>query len=169
MYTYLHQASVSKKHSRSVIVTMRVRRQAKHYAIHFRCCYGDGKTAFWVFSNLLHDPRAYVAVEIAFPTHVLFSTASSRQGEARIGVAKHGWGVSRASCSRNTDSATREERTAPNSTYRGSFKSALGYAKDPMVPIIGRIVGNGSSGFEELKETWRTGVSLMIEWMVCRS
>ena len=38
-----------------------------------------------------------------------------------------------------------------------------------MVPIIGRMVGNGSSGSEELKETWTTGVSLMIEWMVCRS
>lgn len=62
-----------------------------------------------------------------------------------------------------------KEGVAPYSTYRGSFKSALGYAKDPMVPIIGRMVGKGSSGSEELKEMWRTGVSLMIEWMVCRS
>ena len=83
MYTYLHQASVPEKHSRSIIVTMRVRCQAKHYAIHFRCGYGDGKTAFWVFPNLLHDPRTYVAVEIAFPMHLLVSTASSRQGNNR--------------------------------------------------------------------------------------
>lgn len=68
-----------------------------------------------------------------------------------------------------SDSATKEEGMARNDTYSGSLRSALGYAKDPMVPIIGRMFGNGSSGFEELKETWRTGVSLMIEWMVFRS
>lgn len=38
-----------------------------------------------------------------------------------------------------------------------------------MVPIMGRMVGKGSSGSDELKETWRTGVAFMIEWMACRS
>lgn len=68
-----------------------------------------------------------------------------------------------------SDPAAKGQRVDWNSTYNGSFKSALGKVKDPMVPIIGRVVGKGSSGFEELKDTWRTGVSLMIEWMACRS
>lgn len=68
-----------------------------------------------------------------------------------------------------SDSATKLEGIAPNSTYSGSLKSALGKTKEPMVPIIGRMAGKGSSGSKELKETCRTGVSLMMEWMVDRS
>lgn len=68
------------------------------------------------------------------------------------------------------DSVTKAWGSALNSTYNGSFKSGkFPWVKLPMVPIIGRTVGKGSSGSEELKETWTTGVSLMIEWMVCRS
>ena len=60
-------------------------------------------------------------------------------------------------------------RIAQIKAYSGSFKSAEGNSKEPMVPIIGRMVGKWSSESEELKEMWRTGVSLMIEWMVARS
>ena len=72
-------------------------------------------------------------------------------------------------CIVNPSLVPREEENGLNSTYSGSFKSALGYAKDPMVPIIGRMVGKGSLGSEELKETWRTGVALIIEWIACKS
>ena len=74
-YAYLHQAPVSEKHSRSVIVTMRIGRQAEHYAIYSCCGYGNCKTAFGVLPHLLHDTRAYVAMEIAVPKHVLVSMA----------------------------------------------------------------------------------------------
>ena len=78
--TYLHQASVSKKHGRSVIITMRIGRQAKHYAIYFRRGYGDGKTFFGIPSHLLHDTRAYIAVKIAVSTQVFVSITCPRQG-----------------------------------------------------------------------------------------
>lgn len=68
-----------------------------------------------------------------------------------------------------SDCTTKQGGIAPNGTYSGSFKSALGKTKDPMVPIIGRMVGKGSSGSRLLKETCRTGVSLMMEWMIDRS
>lgn len=149
---------------------MRIRRQAKHYAIHFRRGYGNGETASGVFSYLLHYTGAYIAVEIAVPAHVCFSIASSRlEPESPSGLRSIKEPHARKTCSCGSDSAAKEEGVAPSGTYSGSVRSALGYAKDPMVPIIGRMVGKGSAGFEELKETWRTGVSLMIEWMVCRS
>ena len=37
--------------------------------------------------------------------------------------------------------------------------------KDPMVPIIGRMVGKGSSGSEELKDTWAMiPESVLLVW-----
>lgn len=43
-----------------------------------------------------------------------------------------------------------------------------GYSNEPICPIIGRMVGNGSSG-PGLKETWRTWEALMMEWIAPRS
>ena len=62
-----------------------------------------------------------------------------------------------------------KRRIAQIKAYNGSLKSAEGNSKEPMVPIIGRMVGKWSSESDELKEMWRTGVSWMIEWMVARS
>lgn len=83
-YAYLHQAPVSEKDSRSVVVTMRIGRQAEHYAIYSCCGYGNCETAFGVLPHLLHDTRAYVAMEIAVPKHVLVSMAilSIERGDA---------------------------------------------------------------------------------------
>lgn len=39
--------------------------------------------------------------------------------------------------------------------------------KDPICPIKGRITGNGSDG-EGVNETWRTGVVLIIVWIVVK-
>ena len=51
---------------------MRVRREAKHNAIHFRCGYGNGKTAF-AFSRLVHYASADITMEIAISNHDLVS------------------------------------------------------------------------------------------------
>lgn len=48
-----------------------------------------------------------------------------------------------------------------------SPKEADGREKDPIWPIMGRITGKGSVGEGE-KETWRTGLVLIIVWIVWR-
>lgn len=48
-----------------------------------------------------------------------------------------------------------------------SPKEAEGREKDPIWPIMGRITGNGSVG-EGVNEMWRTGVLLMMVWIVVR-
>lgn len=44
---------------------------------------------------------------------------------------------------------------------------ADGRLKEPIWPISGRMMGKGDEGL--LNETWRTGVVLMMEWIVWRS
>ena len=67
---------------------MRIGRQAKHYAIYFRRGYGNGKTAFRIFPHLLHDTRAYVAVEIAVSAHIPVSIARSGKKPSRRTILK---------------------------------------------------------------------------------
>ena len=103
---------------------MRIGRQAKHYAIYFRRGYGNGKTFFGIFPHLLHDTRAYIAVEIAVSAQVFVSIACLRQ-EAESQNRSEMYQRS-MTLFFGLNYADKKERIMPNSTYRGSFKSALG-------------------------------------------
>ena len=46
-----------------------------------------------------------------------------------------------------------------------SPREADGREKEPIWPIMGKMTGKGSVD-EGVNETWRTGVVLMIVWMV---